>query len=420
MQVLKKLGVAGGALAVAVVSIALAATPANADTGAQPGDAVGVGSDTVQNAADFVFDGAPGVAGAYNSNGNVNRVDNVFATGDANGRTLYDGTCGAAGSTGLGGFCSATNAGAPNVLTPSVILRAGTRPVTRPNGSGQGVNALITDANAGYKGLPTGSISYARMSRLPNATEINNCGQASNCGSLHVYQFADDNLGIARVSSGFNGPAGLSADTLYKIFVSCSIKTWSQVPGYTGSAGSNTIHPLLPPTTSGTASFFLTDLNVAEGNAATPATPGSCIRTVQEHDPTGIYADPSPADAIEPFSQGKLSLINKSYYVNGVSYSGTGAANGAFTPNFLKLEDGAVTTGQTGANYSSTRGLYFVVRQPDVNSSTAFQPGGSLNFVQALFSDSQSAIRSNIGKTQITQAGFTPDYTDCGLNGVNC
>src|SRR5262245_54777430 len=49
---------AAGALAIGM------AGTAQADTAGRPGDIVGVGSDTLQNAVNFVFDGAPGVTGA--------------------------------------------------------------------------------------------------------------------------------------------------------------------------------------------------------------------------------------------------------------------------------------------------------------------------------------------------------------------
>ena len=50
----------------------------------------------------FVLDGSPGQAGGFNTTGVLNRADNIFATGDANGRAVYDGTCGAADGTGTG------------------------------------------------------------------------------------------------------------------------------------------------------------------------------------------------------------------------------------------------------------------------------------------------------------------------------
>lgn len=410
----KRVAVAAGAVGAAVASLALA-LPAHADTAARSGDVVGVGSDTVQNAADFLFDGAPGVAGGYNNVGNINRVVNVFATGDANGRLPYDGNCGTAASdTGLGTFCGSTNAQAPNALPGSVVLRTGTDPVVRPNGSGAGVAALIADsASPGYQGLPVGSIQFARMSRLPNTTEEGNCSTTSPCGGLHVYQAATDNLTIAHQASAYDGPAGLTLDQLYHIFVLCDYTTWNAIPG--NSAGSTaTIHPLIPQPGSGTRNFFLADLQAAEG-LPNPPSPGSCTRVVEEHDPTGIYADSSRADAIEPFSTGKIALINSGYFHNA-GYSGT--LGSAFTPGFLTTLTGAPPGG--GTTYNSTRGLYFVVRQPDVTSTTRFQPSSAQNFAQVLFSTPTSLIARASNGPLIVAAGFTQAYKDCGINPTTC
>ncbi|MBE7188296.1 substrate-binding domain-containing protein [Jatrophihabitans endophyticus] len=413
MHVWKKIGIVASLTTAAAISIAVA-TPANADTGAQPGDAVGVGSDTLQNGADFVFDGAPGVPGAFNSFATTARVDNVDATGDANGRATYDGTCGTA-ATGVAvpSICSATNAGAPNTLAGSVVLRAGTDPVIRPNGSGGGIGALISDsASPGYDSLPVDSIQFARASRLPNAGEISSCDAlTTGCAALHVYQAATDNLGIARVTTGFDGPAGLSAKELYNIYT-CSYKTWGDIPGYTGSAPTATIHPLIPQSGSGTRNFFLADLATAGG--VTSVNPGDCVRTVQEHDPNGIYGDPSPKDAIEPFSSGKISLINSGYFSNGAA----SAVAGAYAKNYLSLEAG--TPPDKDTNYNDPRGLYFVVRQTDLASKTPFEAGSTENFVQALFSDSQSAIQSSAGVAELKAAGFTPAYKDCGTDPTTC
>src|SRR5581483_8758350 len=77
----KKTGALIALVAAAATSLALA-TPASADTSARTTDVVGVGSDTVQNIVDFVLDGAPGVAGGYNSSGNNHRAWSFYATGD--------------------------------------------------------------------------------------------------------------------------------------------------------------------------------------------------------------------------------------------------------------------------------------------------------------------------------------------------
>lgn len=420
MHVLSKIGVAAGVIAASVASIALA-LPASADTAAVGGDAVVVGSDTVQNAADFAFDGSPGVAGGFNTAGNANRAVNIFATGDANGRLPYDGTCGPADTTGIAQFCDATNKLAPNALAGSVILRAGTKPVIRPNGSGAGVAALISDSpgGTGYKGLPTGSIQFARMSRLPNSTEIGNCNaNAAGCGALHVYQIATDTLTMVHQASAYNGPSALSSQDLVDIYT-CAKTTWNQLPGNSGGSTS-TIHPLIPQSGSGTRNFFLQQITVdTGGSASAPITPGSCVRTVQEHDPTGIYADSSSADAIEPFSTGKLAMINGGYFANGVGYSGTGAANGAYTPNYLAITSGTAD-GNGTANFSTVRGMYVVARQTDVTSTAPFEPGFSANAVSTLITSPVSAFRSANGRSEIAQAGFTAAFKDCLTNPTTC
>jgi ABC-type phosphate transport system substrate-binding protein len=419
-----KTGLAAGLALATGLTLGLSGV-AQADSSApRTGDVVGVGSDTVQNAADFLFDGAPGVAGGYNTLGNNHRVYSFDATGDANGRATYDGTCGPAqANTGLGLFCDSTTNLTPNLLPGTVVMRNATNPVTRPNGSGAGVAALINDAPAsgslpagpGYQGLPNGSIQFARMSRLPNSTEIGECTTTNSCGGLHVYQFATDNLAIAKDAANYNGPAGLSADELYHIFVTCDYTKWNQIPGNSG--GSNdTIHPLIPQSGSGTRTFFLADLAAAEG-ITTTLSPGPCTRTVEEHDPTGIYADPTPQDAIEPFSTGKISLINSGYFANA-GYHGTLGANGAYTPGFLNTLTG--TAPDNTPSYLSSRGLYFVIRNTDLASTTPIQVGGTQNFAQTLFAGSTSLIARASNAGLITAAGFTQSYKDCGVNPTTC
>jgi ABC-type phosphate transport system substrate-binding protein len=419
-----KTGLAAGLAAAASLTLGLSGA-AQADSAApRAGDVVGVGSDTLQNAANFLFDGAPGVAGGYNTLDNNNRVYSFDATGDANGRATYDGTCGAVNTTtGLGTFCDSTTNQTPNLLPATVVLRNATAPVTRPNGSGAGVAALINDAPAaggqaagpGYQGLPTGSIQFARMSRLPNSTEIGECTSANSCGGLHVYQFATDKLVIAHNAATYNGPPGLSADELYKIFVTCDYTKWNQIPGNT-SGSSETIHPLIPQSGSGTRNFFLADLATAEG-ITTTLTPGTCTRTVEEHDPTGIYADPTTADAIEPFSAAKLTLINSGYFDNA-GYSGSLGAHGAYTKGILSTLSGAAPDGKT--NYNSARGLYFTIRQSDLGNKTPIQAGGALNFAQTLFAGPDSLIARASNAGLITAAGFTAAYKDCGINPTTC
>ena len=96
----------GAAFAVAALGLTFA-VPASADIAPGGSDIVGVGSDTVQNMANFMADGDPffGSAGV-NATASKNRFFSFDATPDANDRAGY-----------LNG---STNA-APKPLTPSIV-----------------------------------------------------------------------------------------------------------------------------------------------------------------------------------------------------------------------------------------------------------------------------------------------------------
>jgi hypothetical protein len=396
---------------------------ASADPQARPNDVVGVGSDTVQYAADFLADGDVSGDNGFN-NLQANRIVTEFATGDGNGRALYD-------SNGLLQYT--VNGTAKTNGTTTIVLRAGQKPVTRPDGSGDGIAALEADsvgsASPGnYEGLPNNSINFARASRLPNSGEITTCDtNATGCGGLHVYQFATDSLQIAVYSGGTNAPA-LSVQelaTLYSKNIG-SCPTWSSVPGYTGTHGTNPILLVIPQSGSGTRNFFLADLV-----AAVPSfTLGTCATVSEEHDPTGITHAVSPtaalntvsnqghlydpADAIEPFSAGRIGLINSTYFSN----SGETALDFA-----VQLNTG--TPGDSNPIYNATRGLYFVIRQVDLNGvTTPMEPGGTKNFAHTLFDDGGTGSATFIGRGSsaalIAAAGLTQAYKNCGVDPTTC
>jgi ABC-type phosphate transport system substrate-binding protein len=446
----KRNALLAGAAAAGAVCISMAAvTPAFADQAPRQNDVVGVGSDTVEYAADFLFNGDPAGDAGFNL-GKTNQVDSFFATGDGNGRALYDGYCGGSniGTSSASGEapCSSTNFSS-NALNSTAVLRAGTLPVPRPNGSGAGLQALIDDSSttagstttdngysytAGYDGLPQNTIGFVRASRLPKASEQAACAQISDCTAIHVYQFADDNLEIATAPTTNAIP--MSALTLYHIY-NCDYTTWSQVPGFPSgsSAASQTIYPVIPQSGSGTRNFFLADIEAAANKTTISL---SCAHTAEEHDPTGITLSGSTNEpnAIEPFSVGRAELLQTN------PETGAAVTNGGYFVNSgepaayldIKLISGC-SKAETGYNadigacapadeiqaadnnpvYDSNRGLYFDVRQTALSSTTALEPGGTQNFVQALFAKggyvSEGAVASNI-----EEAGLDPSYSDLG------
>jgi ABC-type phosphate transport system substrate-binding protein len=167
----------------------------------------------------------------------------------------------------------------------TIVLRSGTAAVTRPNGSSAGINALLSNSN----------VSYARASRSITAAE------AASPNNLRQYPFAYDGLQMVGNASQTGSPASVSASQLVSIYqCRTSADQWSEI----GGTSSETIHPVVPQTGSGTRQFFLDQLTAANGG--TPITLGPCVVTSQEHDPTPVIND---VNALAPFSTGRFDLL---------------------------------------------------------------------------------------------------------------
>lgn len=372
-----------GAGLVTALSLGLG-MPAHADIAPAANDVVGVGSDTVQNLANFLADGDTAGTPGYNTAGNINRLISFDATADANDRAAY-----------LNG---STNASI-KALNPTIVLRAGTNPVQRPNGSGAGLAALNLDKGTNE------IINFVRSSRLPTdaeqTTAINN-----GWGGLHVVRISTDALRIAAATTT-NAPAALTPTQLVSIY-SCTATTWTAV----GGSATSTIIPLIPQTGSGTRSSFLADLKAANGN--TDVTLGSCVQTVEENDPASITTATSPADAIAPFSGGRKNLYDSGYFKDSTVKFGSAP---------VALTSGLQLLSGTGS-YLNTRGLFIVFRDKDLASTVPFQPGGTKNWAKTLFSNSGGSapfVNTTAGQADIAAGGATPSYQDCGAGvGTTC
>lgn len=360
--------------AVGAVVTLTTATSAHADLAPTKDDVVGIGSDTVQNIVDFLADGDTAGDNGYNATGPKNRLVSFDATPDANDRA---------------GYLDGSTVSAPIALNPTIVLRQGTQPVQRPNGSGAGVAALIADT--------THKIDFVRMSRLPKVSEQNSATAATGVGALRVIKISTDNLKLATATTT-NAPDNLTAQQIVDIYT-CKTTDWATDGGTAG-----TIAPLIPQSGSGTGDTFRNDL--ATLNGGTAVTLGSCVTTVEENDPSSVNSNPN---AIVPFSEGRKNLYDKGYFNDPKNKFGT-----AQTPLTSGIKFVATST------YTDTRGLYIVFRNSDVASTKAFQPGGSLNWVQDLFYNPTNAgsatpfVNTDAGKALIAAAGATPAYKDCG------
>jgi ABC-type phosphate transport system substrate-binding protein len=346
-----------------------------ADLAPTAGDTVGVGSDTVQNIGNFLADGDNAGDAGYNGTFPKNRLVSFDATPDQNDRAGY-----ANGSTAL----------APIKLNPTIVLRQGLQPVQRPNGSGAGVAALIADS--------AHNIDFVRMSRLPKVSEQNSAIAATGVGALRVIKISTDNLKLATASTTNAPAAALTAAQIVDIY-KCNITNWSAVGG---SAG--VIQPQIPQSGSGTGDSFRADLQALNGGTA--VTVGACVAVGEENDPGVLAGNPN---AIGPFSEGRKNLFDSGYFNSpNVVYGATPV------PLASGIKFNSVAT------YNDVRGLFIVFRNSDSASTTKFQPGGALNKIQDLFYNPTNIggvtpyVASDAGIADITAAGSTPAYVDCG------
>jgi ABC-type phosphate transport system substrate-binding protein len=395
--------------AAGVFAVALGiASPAYADYGPSSTDIVGVGSDTVQNIANFVADGDQNGHFGYNASDNPDKWVSFDATPDANDRA---------------GYLNGSTLGSLKPLTPTIVLREGTSPVQRPNGSSAGITALLADTGS------TEQINYVRASREPKASE-QATALSNGWGYLHVVQVSTDPLEMAVASSGTNMPAaGLSAQELVSIYT-CAITKWNQLPGNSGGSG-DTIIALYPQSSSGTYSTFFGDLTNANGG--TPVAPSSlCTSSVEENDPTAVTSASVPADAIEPMSLSRLKLWASGYFKDPtktfgqpvVTLSpGINEVHGCpGTPTDLDCEAASPTRANAGDSnpiYNDVRGLYYIFRNSDAAGAPLGFNGTTHNWVQVLLSDpAGSTVTPWLNKTGtkalIASAGATPNYQDLG------
>jgi ABC-type phosphate transport system substrate-binding protein len=390
------LGVVGNVVLAGSTKANYAPAPYNSTSG--QGDVVCVGSDTVQYVGDFMADGDSHAHAGFNASKPTFKFVNIDATADANARLAYGQT---------------QTVAAPALLDPSIILRAGSSPSQRPNGSGAGLKALMADVTT----TADEKINCARSSSFPGSVTISpgvNAFQAAinnGWGGLHVVRAAKDPLEMM-TNATTNAPAGLSVTQTAGIYnITPSFVHWGDLPGYAGPCPTCAIVPLLPQAGSGTRNTFLADLLAAMPGFICCAP--SVQQTVEENDPTAITGNADPMNAIVAFSGGRLNLWNSGYFHNPhTAYSNNPYPGGATLAPGIVPETGATTDGSPA--YVDNRGLYFAWRAID-DSLPSWQPGGTKNWANALFATG-SFLAGFASTNLITSAGLTKSYLDCGVN----
>jgi len=423
-----------GAALVAVTtagSLALMHSPAEADFSPQPKDVVSTGSDIIQNSFNFLADGYHELPG-YNSAGNRYRFVNFDSSGDAQGRSAFTDprllpTITGNGTIGQDGVKYIKQSDV-KLLNPTISLQAGKDLYVRPSGgSGGGTLALIADNE-----------KLIDVGRSPNPlTAANQTNANNNLGSgLYRVQVATDRQLIATSAVGgpgggvaTNAPTTLSAEAILKIYNN-QYKLWGDIPGWgTGAVpGSDpadageTIIPLTLPSDAGMWNTFVATVKAQNGipPATDPdlrANPNSI--QVQQNDPTAITSLPAAqrANAIVPFPRGRYRTLNAEYYTDA---SVTNAYN--VTPprspvtaagiQLLDLNSGTDSNLPESA-YGGNFPYNAIFRASDLSSSEKWQPGSTLNWVQALFYNPGGAdpfVRTPAGEALLEAAGVEPDY----------
>ncbi len=316
------LAVAGAVVASTALTMGLSTPASAAPTIYDPtftpgaGDLTGVGSDTSEIALDFLSKGNAGIAG-FNADKVTGRIGSFAALGDPT----------------------------------SIVLKSGSAAVTRPNGSGAGKLTLFGTGN-------NPDVDFARSSSALNTAET--------AALLQQAPFAVDGLKLA-VATTSNAPATITPADMVKIY-NGTFTNWSQLGGAPG-----VIKPLIPQTGSGTRSFFVAQLQAANGGVAVPL--GGAVTDTQEHSDADIKNNPN---AVAPFSTGRARPLTAT----------------------IKVVDG----------FSAKRALYNVVRQADLS-------GPKATLIQSAFS-ATGFLCSAAAKPLIEAAGF--DQLATPVNGGVC
>ena len=353
-----RLGVASAA-AVCALALTVSASPAFADpTGFKT--LSGVGSDTIQDVVNGLGSAVPAI-GSYDA------VDPITSVAGGN-----------------------------------IITKSGGPAFVRPNGSGQGVQALSDSLEGGTHLWQTvnisGQVDFARASGF----------QGTIGTDLTYIPFALDAVTYA-VNAGSDFPRALplgsSADaasrlSLYNIY-HCIKTTYGDSNGDT-----ITIHPLVPQSGSGTAKFWASTLGFSDGSLPT------CVKrvntdatpvVVEEHNGTAIddAGDIVPFSIAQYIAQGNHASIAQAFGVSVLERRGNvvlGSINGQ-----PAIRESGITT-VMNPSFPVTRQVFNVV------SSALVSPAGPVKstFVGAGSAVcSQGALIQSFGFQTIANCGDT-------------
>ncbi|GIG66409.1 hypothetical protein [Phytomonospora endophytica] len=299
-------------LGAAVLSLALTASPAQADPNPAPppyGALAGVGSDTTQD--------------ALNGFGAV--LD------DSGGNPILD---------------SWDARGSSTITTKAAASNANCTGLVRPNGSSQGRDALIASENGTpWQGKTiTGCVDFARSSAGPRSA-----------GSTYTYvPFGVDAVTVA-INSNSLLPTNVTFTQIQRVY-QCLDTTIAGEP----------VTPLLIQSGSGTRQFWLAQMGITEADIAGGLYP--CLEdlnnTIQEHDGTVLAGH---EDYILPFSVGQYIAQSNSAAI--ATATGVTVTDRRGPSTLLSIGGTApVTGGVLNTNFPIVRDVYNVLPTADLTN----------------------------------------------------
>ena len=353
---------------------------------------------------------------------------------------------------------------------PYIITKPGGVRFSRPNGSGEGFQALsasIGDANVAANNLFTSgtyqnkgeaSVSGTGLGNMPVALRnINVNGQvdisrsSSSDPKTTKQTAADATATIVRVPFARDAISFVMAPALATAVCAAEGQTGTCVPYLTAAqlgslyetATANptltingtviTFHPVIPQAGSGTRKDFLGKVvtGTKDGNNATPAflaaETAGYVATGQEHDAISAAFIAAGDAAIEPMSASRWIAMK-----NGASYdkSGTAVIGAVYTATTLGASPVTVTSGVYSPNssyYADTtwgRDVFLFVERARIDNT--FTSGGTItagskydaNLAALLdptlntLANSQTTGASKVGKVKLAYGFLAPLSTD--------
>ena len=220
-----------------------------------------------------------------------------------------------------------------------------------PANSGAGRDALsaaIRSAAFGGSTNLAGCVDFARSSSGGNPTV------SPGIGTMTYIPFAKDSVTFATLGSTNVGHRLAKADL---------------IAIYTANTGSCIFKPLLPTLGSGTRSFFVTQLGLADVAIGAPGGPGTCVKDtiaggtpIQEHDGSFV-TDPSqlvPFSTAQYIAQSSDQISNQlgRVVLGSIDFTNQPDLSGATAPLSLKT------------SYAFARDIYNVVPTSQIGAGT--------------------------------------------------